>query len=210
MRAQRSQLVNAWDTETSHSNSSLILDVWTQILPISKVDTLRNGISHTGQKSCLSLQVMVTEVFTEVVYQKFPQINASCLFFIAHPMLRFQTAGPKRALTVFNSKDLHVFMLRSLRDCYIHFTGVQNKMSAFETKPSEANISFNKAGFGSLVQCCMFNSTLDSDFYSVVLQSEDLQDKLFSVWFAGHCSFLLFCEPSPNARKSRNTSEPSA
>lgn len=56
-------------------------------------------------------------------------------------------------------------------------------MSAFETKPNEANMgaSFNKAGFSPLVQCCMFNSSLDSDLYSVVLQSEDLQDKLFNV-----------------------------
>lgn len=49
-------------------------------------------------------------------------------------------------------------------------------MSAFETKPNEPNTgcSSNKAEFSPLVQCCMVNSTLDSDFYSVVLQSEDL------------------------------------
>lgn len=66
-----------------------------------------------------------------------------------------------------------IFMLRSLQGYYIHFTGVQNRMSAFETKPNEANMSCssNKAEFSPLVQCCVFNSTLDSDFYSVVLQS---------------------------------------
>lgn len=74
-------------------------------------------------------------------------------------------------------------MLGSLRVYYIHFTGVQNRMSAFETQPNEANMgcSSNKAEFNPLVQRCTFNSTLDSDLSSVVLQSEDLQDKLFSV-----------------------------
>lgn len=102
-----------------------------------------------------------------------------------------------------------IFVLRSLRGYYIHFTEVQNRMSAFETKPNEANMgtAFNKAGFSPLVLCCMFNSTLDSDFDSAILQSEELQDKLFSVWFAGHCLFLFFCEPSPNAWKSRNASQ---
>lgn len=56
-------------------------------------------------------------------------------------------------------------------------------MSAFETQPNEANMgcSSNKAEFNPLVQRCTFNSTLNSDLSSVVLQSEDLQDKLFSV-----------------------------
>lgn len=109
---------------------------------------------------------------------------ALCLFFITHPMFQFQNCCSKNFQPSLTQKTwTFIFMLRSLRGYYIHFTGVQNRMSAFETKPNEANMgsSFNKAEFSPLVQCCTFNGTLDSDFYSVVSQSEDLQDKLFSV-----------------------------
>lgn len=91
-----SQLVNAWDAvnltfkfklDTQHLNTDTPhiqgkhsekwdLSYWSKILP--------------------QLQVMVTEVFTEVVYQRFPQINALCLFFVTHPVFQFQNCCSKK------------------------------------------------------------------------------------------------------------------
>lgn len=67
----------------------------------------------------------------------------------------------------------HVFMLKSFRGYCIHFTRVQNSTSALKTKPNEANMDCSccKAEFSPMVQCCMLNSTLDSAFYGVLLQS---------------------------------------
>ena len=70
----------------------------------------------------------------------------------------------------------HIFMLKSFRGYCIHFTGVQNRTFALKTKPNEANTDCSccKAELSPVMQCCMLNGTLDSYFYSVLLQSEGL------------------------------------
>lgn len=68
-------------------------------------------------------------------------------------------------------------MLRNSRGYYTHFTGVQNRMSAFETKSNEANTgsSFNKAEFSPLVHN--------------VVHSRVLWILIFTVLFCSHRTF---------------------
>lgn len=147
--------------ETQHLNT---------VPPASKVNILRSGVSHVGQKSCLSSWWWLQ------VYQKFPQINA--LLFFYHNSFTV----PVSAMLFQKEQQLpltwrtHIFTLKSFRGYCIHFTTVQNRTSALKTKPNEANVdcSHCKAEFSPVVQCCMLVSTLDSHFHGVLLQSESL------------------------------------
>lgn len=185
LRALNSQLVNAWDTAAS----CLRPNTWTRVLPASKVNILRSGVLHVGQKSCLSSWWWLQ------VYQKFPQINALLCF--CHNSFTVPVSAmlfqKKQQLSL--TWRTHIFMLQSCSGYCIHFTTVQNRTSALKTKPNEANVDCSrcKAEFSPVVQRCMLISTLDSDFHGALLQSESLgqsRSYLVSHLQASVCCFL--------------------